>query len=198
MKHLLNTFIFMLFAQFANAQFYGKPPFYFKITANYQKNHKKIKGIIFLKNGDKIEGQIKFRKNTVMIRTQDDNNFRIVQQATQVRLYEVDTNLIEQDYTDYFHLGIGKKLAWYRQLVSGKVSLFDQTTYCNEIPNYVNFNKIILKQDSTYKNIINFWTTSYKTDLVKSLNQLFSKNFKNTDFKSKTDIIRQFRFLSSN
>ncbi len=200
MKPLLLCFFCLILIQETEAQYWGKPPFYFKIAtkSTYKKKYKVIKGMIFMKNGNTLEGYIKLNTtNKVMISVHKDSAFQTFQDVTQVRLYEADTNLISQNYTDYFYIGINNRFSWYRKLIQGNIALLDNTVYCNEIPNYVNFNKILLQRDSTYKNIISFWTWSYKTDLVRSLNTTFSTSFKNKDFKTKTDVIHQFRLLAN-
>jgi hypothetical protein len=190
--------VIVLFANSANAQFYGHPPFYFKTPIGYQKSNKVYEGVIFVE-GKEIAGLVKFRRTQkVWIKTKADNNFVEVKNVTMVRLFQTDTNLLSQSYTEYRYLKIGKKYQWYRQIVNGKVSLFDQTTYCDEVPNYVNFSKMVIKQDTLYESINDFWSSSYKADLVKSLNRVFYTNYTNKDFKTKREVIDKFRLLASN
>ncbi|NIK74488.1 hypothetical protein FHS56_002013 [Thermonema lapsum] len=144
----MKTFILSLFllvlVHAVNAQF-GRPPFYspgasYMLIANKNKKINKVyDGVVFLEDGGEIKGAVKFSQNgKVTVKTENDCTFTAVENAIKVRLFEADTNLIPQNYTDYFYLKIEKTPKWYRQLVDGKVSLYDQTTYCNEVPNYFN------------------------------------------------------------
>lgn len=199
MKSIILWLLLVSLVQSVNAQFYGHPPFYFKTPIGYKKSNAIHSGVVFVDNGNKIEGLIKFRRNgNVTVKSENDSGFKVVQNSVQIRLFQTDTSLLSQKYTDYYYLKVGKRYAWYRQLVDGKISLYDQTTYCNEVPNYINFSKIVVKRDSTYENIINFWSTSYKSDLVKGLNISFGTTYKNKDFKNKIDVIKKYRLLASN
>jgi hypothetical protein len=208
-SNTMKTFILglslVVLAHAVNAQF-GRPPSYspgasYMLTA--KKKEEKVKkvhdGIVFLEDGGEIKGAVKFSQNgKVKVKTENNSTFTVVENAIKVRLFEADTNLIPQNYTDYFYLKIEKTPKWYRQVVDGKVSLYDQTTYCNEVPNYFNIKDLVIRQGDAYESTFNFWSTSYKADLVKAMNRVFNTNFRTKDFKTKKELIDTFRALASN
>jgi hypothetical protein len=201
-KPAITILILTLLGDFARAQFIGHPPFFFGAPVfykGYEKSNEAFDGVVFKTGGEEITGTVKFGKNEkVMVRPESENKFTEIQNVTKVRLYQSDTNLIPQNHTEYKYLKIGRRQKWYRQLVEGEAGLFDQTTFCNEIPNYVNWSDIVIRRDTSYESINNFWSMSYKADLVKSLNQIFGTEYKNRDFKTKKEVIERFRLLASN
>lgn len=162
---------------------------------NYTQKLTWHQGFIIKDNQDTLKGFVKLsaKKNLNNILFVSDTliNPQLieVENVSLVKLFDADTTISNQTYTEYVKLGNNKKGLW-RKIIAGKnISIYDNKRVCNEIPRYFSTDYLLIVQNNKEQYVMNFWDTSPKKALIKKVNIFYGTRFTTKDFKNTQDII---------
>jgi hypothetical protein len=139
-----------------------------------------LKGNICLKEQSRIS--IVTKRNALNIDTLID-----VENVILVRLFDADSLLNNQSYTDYIKFEGDNHYLW-RQVYKGNFELYDDLYASNESPGKTG-DFLMVKENGKSKTVSGFWTTSPKKKMIEYVNTRYSKDFTKKDFASVVDII---------
>lgn len=149
-------------------------------------------GFAVLTGGDSLKGLIKLKqysnshKGIVLTRSSADT-FILYKDLQKVRLYDYDSSLLIDGYTDFVRLNEKEQL--WRQLSRGSTEFFDELPYTNE-KNGATGSEIVVRENGTVTSLFNFWSSSTKKDVVDYINKRFGQHFKKRNFRSTLDAIQ--------
>lgn len=208
-KHiLLLAIIFLSQINFAQSVFY---PYYFTNSNNitdallfsvyydlFNPRHKAVKplnyhhGFVIDNKNDTLNGNIRLRHedDISMIIKRDGLNIDTlirVSDVKLVRLFDTDSLLNNQVYTDYVRIGKNKHDLW-RQVYKGNFEIYDELYSSNENPGKVG-DYLVVKENNTIKTIAGFWTISPTRNMIEYVNQKYDKSFKPNTFRNSIEVI---------
>lgn len=149
-------------------------------------------GYVVANKNDTLRGNIRLRQDddiSIIIKRSGLNIDTLIRVSDTklVRLFDTDSLLNNQSYTDYVRIGKNKNDLW-RQVYKGDFEIYDELYSSNENPGKIG-DYIVVKENEATKTIAGFWTISPKRNMVEYVNQKYDKNFKANNFNSKVEII---------
>ena len=88
-----------------------------------------------------------------------------------VRLFDTDSLLNNQSYTDYIRTEKDKNYLW-RQVYKGNFEIYDDVYESNECPGKIG-EYLMVKENNTTKIISGFWAMSPKRNMIEYVNQKY-------------------------
>ncbi len=148
-------------------------------------------GFLVLNTSDTLYGRIKLnqsKKNSwgITIETGSGKQFIADKNLKYVRLFDYDSTLITTKYTEYKILTDKPEL--WRHIASGKIDIYDDVLYCNEVKDKIGDNLRVIDSGQV-KNITHTFSFFVSDDLLKYTNNKHKTKYKTRDFKSDKDLL---------